>query len=112
MAKRIRDNLSHLEGRPFSLREAFAADGIAPSRWDDTGTYYEDRRFFYRFSGHTARPTVHVAVRACFNKWGDSVDFQFSAPTTLRAYRRRMRLLDRAYGSGRYHRGWGLGTWV
>jgi hypothetical protein len=111
---RIVDNLAHLERRPFSLAEAFAADGIVPPRWDrpPSQRYFEDRRFLYRIDHHTARPTVQVAVRSCFNKWGDSVDFQFSAPGTLRAYRKRMRRLSRAYGSGRYCRGWGLGTWI
>lgn len=73
----------------FDFLEALTEDGAKiDAEWDTI----EDDRFYYRIRDNL----VEVGIKAEFNKWGDSVDFNFSVPKTRRAYEKRMACIDKA----------------
>lgn len=64
-----------------------------------------DDRFYYRF---TVSGDVHVAIRAHFDRWANSIDFVFTPPKTRRAYNKLRARLDAAIAANQYNSGGGM----
>jgi hypothetical protein len=83
----------------FDFLSAFEAD---VKRCPNNGGW-EDDRFYYRRIGND----FHIAIKAHFDRWANSVDFVFAAPKTANAYEKLKQRLEDAMNKKQYDSGWG-----
>lgn len=89
----------------FDFLATMLADGATykePIEHTSPQHHLKDARFYYRVIGND----VHVGIRRSFDRWANSIDFIFSVPKTLNAYKKVKVGLDRAMELGDYDATW------